>query len=81
VGLVAVTEHAQVISHPERHCVAEPVALQPRRVPRHVVEVELVHVFYHPLSTLAVGVVPGAVASTFFRPNVYHLSSEVKRVG
>lgn len=56
------------------------MALQPASVACEVVEVEHVHVLDHPLGTLTIRVVPGAVATTFLGPNVDHLSGEVERV-
>lgn len=81
IRVVDVREHAQVVCHPQRDEVRDAVPSDPLSVPRQEVEVELIHVFDHPLGALAVAVVPGAVTAALLGPEVDHGAGEVERVG
>ena len=81
VGLVTVAHHAEGVGDPESTEVDGTIAAYPSPVSRQIVVIHHVHVLDHPLHALSVVIVPSAVTTALFRPQIDHLSSELGRVG
>jgi hypothetical protein len=77
VCISAIAEHSEIVSYPARNEVGNTESSQPGCVASHEVEVERIHVLYHPLCALSIAVIPSAVSTSFFGPNVYHFSCEI----
>jgi len=70
----------KAVCHPEGANVQESIASHPFPVIGQVVNTVGIHILDHPLCALAVVVVPRAMATTLFGPQVDHLPNIVHRV-
>ena len=78
---VVVAHHAEVVCCPDCGEVNKSIAAHPLPVIGHEVVTKEVHVLDLPSEALLVAIVPCAVTSTFFWPDVDHLSSIVEWIG
>ena len=81
VTLVGIAHHTQVVSRPQGEEVDCAVSANPRPVVCEIVVTEDVHIVNHPLHTLTVASLPGAVTAALLGPQVNHLASVVGGVG
>ena len=77
IGLIAITHHTKGICHPEPNKVLKTISLLPHSHASEIVVVLDFHILDHPLEALSVGVVPSAETTSFFWPEINHLSCHI----
>jgi len=72
MGFIVVGEHAQIVSYPQCNEVAGAIATDPSPIASQHVVILHVYILNEPFHALSIVIVPCAVATSFFRPDVYH---------
>ena len=81
VSLVTVGHHTKAVCHPEAEEVLGTVSSLPCSHSSEVVEVLEFHIMKHPVEALSIAIIPCAETSSFFGPQVDHLTGVVSGIG